>query len=456
MVGGGACGLLTAMLLADDGHEVVVLERDPQEPPAPADAWDEWERRGVNQFRLPHGLLARFRLEASAVLPRVVNRLIAEGAHEGNILGPSGPPRFLGLTAKRPFVEACIALEAASTPGVAIRRGVGVTGLLTGDERLAGVPHVTGVVTDDGDEVVGDLVIDAGGRRSAMPRWLAALGAKTPLEERESSGFTYYGTHYRSPDGTQHAVGPVTRYFGSVAVLALAGEHGTWGVGLITASDDAELRCLRDPARWRSVMRALPGTEALLDGEPLHEVRSMTNIEDRSRRYVVDGQPVATGVVSIADAVAATNPSRGRGISMGLIHGRLLRDTLAKMGLGDPVELALAFDDVTQAEIMLHYTDTLWDDRHRIAQVRAASRDEPYDWSDPDWAAWNRFSTWATSGTAPPAMLERLLDQVMMLRTTAAVLADAEVAAAMATAGDLPLPDPVGPSRGDLLALATA
>src|SRR5438034_4602733 len=42
------------MLLAGDGQQVIVLERDPAAPPAePIDAWNQWQRPGVNQFRLP-------------------------------------------------------------------------------------------------------------------------------------------------------------------------------------------------------------------------------------------------------------------------------------------------------------------------------------------------------------------------------------------------------------------
>ena len=44
IVGGGMMGLCTAMLLAGDGHDVLVLERDVASPPDPLDAWDSWER----------------------------------------------------------------------------------------------------------------------------------------------------------------------------------------------------------------------------------------------------------------------------------------------------------------------------------------------------------------------------------------------------------------------------
>jgi glycine/D-amino acid oxidase-like deaminating enzyme len=57
ILGAGLGGLSTAILLARDGHEVTVLERDPADPPAPEQAWDGWDRHGVNQFHLPHFML---------------------------------------------------------------------------------------------------------------------------------------------------------------------------------------------------------------------------------------------------------------------------------------------------------------------------------------------------------------------------------------------------------------
>ncbi len=44
--GGGVIGLSVAMMLAQDGHDVTVLEADPDgAPPLPAEAWTSWRRR---------------------------------------------------------------------------------------------------------------------------------------------------------------------------------------------------------------------------------------------------------------------------------------------------------------------------------------------------------------------------------------------------------------------------
>ena len=116
IIGGGIGGLASALLLARDGHQVTVLERDPAPPPAPAAAWNEWERRGVNQFRLPHGFMPRFTRVLEAELPDVCDALVAAGALRMNRLLAlpesvtggyrPGDERFDAVTARRPFVEA--------------------------------------------------------------------------------------------------------------------------------------------------------------------------------------------------------------------------------------------------------------------------------------------------------------------------------------------------------------
>ena len=81
VVGGGICGLGTALLLARDGHEVTLFERDTGPVPESAEqAWSSWERAGVAQFRQPHNFMPGLRRLLEADLPDVQERLRRSGA----------------------------------------------------------------------------------------------------------------------------------------------------------------------------------------------------------------------------------------------------------------------------------------------------------------------------------------------------------------------------------------
>ena len=187
MVGGGVVGLCGGLLLARDGHRVTLLERDPAPPTPPEDAWTVWERRGVNQFRMLHYFLPRFREILEAELPDVAGALDGAGALRTTVIASlpafvsggarPGDERFTALTGRRPVVESAISRAAEREPGLEIRRGTAVRGLLSSVEpRWPGVPRVVGVVTDAGEELAADLVVDVSGRRSPLPQFICRAG----------------------------------------------------------------------------------------------------------------------------------------------------------------------------------------------------------------------------------------------------------------------------------------
>jgi 2-polyprenyl-6-methoxyphenol hydroxylase-like FAD-dependent oxidoreductase len=398
MVGGGVVGLSAAMLLGRDGHEVTVLERDPQAPPdVPADAWDEWERRGVNQFRMLHFFLPRFRALVEKELPDVARELESAGALRINnvALAPAeltggardGDDVFETLTARRPVAEGVFARAAEKAPNVEIRRGVAVESLVAGPSMRDDVPHVVGVRTDTGEELRGDVVIDAAGRRSPLPAMLDALGGRAPEEELEDSGFVYYGRHFRSSDGsTPPIIAPLLSHYGSVSILTLPADNGTWGVGIVASGHDAVLRGVKDVDAWMRTVKSFPLIAHWLDGEPLDDrVAIMAKIEDRHRSFVVDDVPIVTGVLSLGDAWACTNPSVGRGASIGMLHAIALRDLLAIGSLDDPLATAQRWHQVTQEYVEPWYRSTLSFDRHRLAEIEAEIAGVPYETDDPTW-----------------------------------------------------------------------
>jgi 2-polyprenyl-6-methoxyphenol hydroxylase-like FAD-dependent oxidoreductase len=464
MAGGGIAGLVTAMLLADDGHEVTVLERDPAPAPDPDAAWDDWKRRFVAQFRLPHLFLPRFRIEVERELPRVAGALGRAGALRFNPLA-AAPPDAIGgfregdrayefLTGRRAVMEAVIAAETRATPGVQVRRGAAVAGLLTADPAPGAVPHVTGVRLADGEELAADLVIDSTGRRSPLGRWLADCGAAPADEETEDSGFVYYGRHFRSADGSvPPMIGPGIQEYGTVSTLTLPADHGTWSVVIVTSARDAELGGLAQPGPWTAVVKAMPLIAHWLDGEPLEDhVLHITKIEDRYRSLIVGGQPVATGVVGLADAWACTNPSLGRGVSVGVVHGRVLRDTLRESDPGDPGRFAADFHAATRATVEPWYRATVHFDRHRLGEIDALIRGEAYEPGD-QW--WDDIRSLQFAAGQDPESLRDNLDTVTVLRRPDEVLADpAALARARSAGAGWREAAILGPGRAELVAMA--
>jgi 2-polyprenyl-6-methoxyphenol hydroxylase-like FAD-dependent oxidoreductase len=212
IIGGGICGLGTALLLARDGHDVTVLERDASAIPAsPDEAWDTWARPGVAQFRQPHNFMPGLRLLLEAELPDVQAALGRAGASLFDLVNPPPPSiadrsprpfddRLWTLTARRPLGEWVFADAARREPHVTMKRDVQVTALLTGAKVIRGIPHVTGVRTSTGEELRADLVIDATGRSHAARIGLLPSGRTARSNSRRTAGSSTTRGTSRAPN----------------------------------------------------------------------------------------------------------------------------------------------------------------------------------------------------------------------------------------------------------------
>jgi len=454
--GAGVVGLATAMMLARDGHEVTVLEADPDpEPEAPTTGWTSWTRRGVAQFHQPHVMFARFRQVCDEELPGTTDRLAAAGCARINRID-SAPPalrarrpgdeRFEMVTGRRPVVEAVFAAAARRLPGLSVRRGVRVAGLLSAASAVPGVPHVAGVVGHDGERLPADLVVDATGRRSPAGRWLGALGAADPVVESQDVGFVYYSRYYTGPVTPQER-GPALMALGSISGLTLVADSDTWSITLFGTTRDAPLKALRRREVFEKVVGECPLLAHWLDGTPISDVLPMAGAIDRYRRFVVGGRPVVTGFAAVGDAWACTNPSAGRGLSVGLVHAQLLRATVREH-LGDPAGFALAWHEGTEQVVTPFYRSQMAADRARLAEIDALRRGLAPPPPDPVFAG-----LVAAAGHDPDAF-RGLLDMLLCLAYPEQVLARPAVRAAVAAAG-APVPLPA-PDRARLLELLAA
>ncbi len=334
-------------------------------------------RRGVAQFRQAHFLQPLARRVLDRHLPKVTSALRAAGARTFTALAampPSvadreprpGDDRFVTVTARRPVAEYAFGSVAARM--VDIRRDVQVSGLVTGAETIVGVPHVTGVRLASGETVPAALVVDAMGRRSRLPDWLGGSGpGDRSRSTRTWASPTTPGSTARSrhrhrccAPGCSHRSGPCP--LSRCRVMCRPGS-----ITIIVSSRDKQLKRLREADRWTRVVAACPRHAHWLDGEPITEVLPMAGIVDRYRRFVVDGTPVVTGVVTVGDSWACTNPSLGRGIALGLMHAVATSEAV-RDHFDDPAALAFAHDNVTETQLTPWFRQTLEFNRAQFAR----------------------------------------------------------------------------------------
>ena len=458
VVGGGLIGLATSLLIAKQGHDVTVLERDAEPRPAtPEEAIEDWARPGVMQFRLVNFLMPRGRQLLDEHLPEVTALLAAAGAPDYNglhNLPPNvtdraprpGDERFGTLATRRQLLEYAMATVAESA--VDVRRGVHVTGLLTdGHRRVMGVELA-------GSELPADLVIDASGRRSPLPGWLAAIGAAAPAEESEELGFAYYGRHFQGPPSTAGML-PIPAglfHYDCYSVLVLPADNGTWNATIVTSSRDHALRDLREEANFTKLLSACPMHAPVLGLAPLGGMMAAAGISDRLRPLVSSTGPTVTGVLTVGDSWACTNPSLGRGISVGLLHALVTAEAVGD-SLGDLSALAVEHDRLTRERVLPWYRATTQIDRQRAAQVAAAIDGRPPAPAPPNPVGQVMQDVTASMMVDADAF-RAFLEMTFMLAFPQDLLArDGFADHVRGVAAALPPPPQLGPTRQELLAM---
>ncbi len=342
VIGGSIAGLLTARVLADYFTTVTVIERD-QLPDQPA------FRKGAPQARHAHGLLVRGQQIMEGFFPGLTAELLANGATKVNMGNETAfyfggkwlqpfPSALNTIGCSRALIEYQLYQRLRGDPKVHFRQGYAVAGLCT---NPAGT-HVTGVQLQDRQQpavapqtIPATLVVDASGRNSILPAWLAQLGYTPPTEVTVDAKAGYASRIYRRPATAPPwqmmyylAEAPHQSRGGIITPLeatAAAGER--WLVTLVGLNGDHPPT---DEAGFLHFARTLPSPEfaqAIEQAEPLTAPYGYQQAANRLRRY--DQLPrYLEGVLAIGDAVYALNPVYGQGMTVAALGAQTLQQVL--------------------------------------------------------------------------------------------------------------------------------
>ncbi|MEU1159578.1 FAD-dependent monooxygenase [Streptomyces sp. NPDC005921] len=355
VIGGSTAGLLTASVLATRFDEVTVVEAD-RLPEGPE------HRRGLPQARHAHLLWSGGVAALEDLLPGVTDELVRRGAGLVDVMkdlvskAPTGQwfrrftdSRHSMIVCSRDLLDAVVRAEVLARPGVTLRDGTRVAGLVGDRDRVSGI-RVSGTDSDGGGEdgaggrdgvLLADLVIDASGRGSRTPEWLTELGLPPVTERVVDAGVAYASRVYEAPPATaalpRYPVVNVQadpRNAPGRGGVLLPIEGGRW---LVTVCGTRGGQPTAEPAGFEHF--ALTGLKDPIIGRLIANARPLTDpVTTRStanRRRYYENVPVwPEGFAVVGDAVAGYNPVYGHGLSVAAQSAIAVREVLGRQDAG--------------------------------------------------------------------------------------------------------------------------
>ena len=352
IIGGGIGGLLAAHSLADRFERVTILERERYLPDATSRAPPA--RRGVPQSRSIHLLMAAGAAAFDELMPGWNEALVALGARPFDACAdaalrlsagwlPRVPSGITAYACSRALLENVLRQGLAGKTTVHVREGQKVVGLLARarGEEVTGVRtvkrHGAGETT-----LLADLVVDASGAGSALPRWIAGLpnSAGSKLQKTVvESGTQYVSRWFRiepedAPDWHCLSIAP-TAGAALRSAMILRAEQDRWGVVLLAPAGEPL------PFDDRAFLDFIAGLgdgelrQALAHASPLSPIHHYGPTSNRMLHYDrLTAWPA--GLVAIGDSVCSLDPYFGLGMTAAA-RGALLVGTYLDRQPGGPV-----------------------------------------------------------------------------------------------------------------------
>lgn len=332
VIGGSMAGLCAARVLADVFTKVTVFERDT----LPVEAT---VRNGAPQTGQPHALLEAGRATLEDLFPGFSDDVQRAGGlkldmtkniawyDRGGVVAPSDTP-LSALYASRPLFEQIVRDHVRTNPRIRLRDGCHFLGY-THDPATS---RVTGVTFRNKTGVKktsqAALTVDASGRASKTPSWLAANGYPKPDVDQVTIDVTYSTVCLSRPSDTHRRV------------LIAPEPDRPRGAAMLPVEND----------RWQVLHQGVHGERAPTERNQFIQWAEDLPIDDiavqlRTREWQSDIRryPFPASVrrnyhaldrfperlVVIGDAVASFNPIYGQGMSVAALDALALHHALS-------------------------------------------------------------------------------------------------------------------------------
>ena len=337
VIGSGIAGLFAARVLSLHFEKVVVVEKDKC-------AWDPMPRAGVPQGRQTHVLLPGGTAALERLFPGAASELVRCGSrpfdyglshfHLNGHWMPRVKTGLLSLAQTRPFLEHHLRRWLTSSAKIEFRYETSVDGLcFTGTGRKARFKAIQTRGNGRKETLAGDLVVDASGRGSHLPRWLleSGFGPVPNSSLRIDVGYTtavlsvpkeclpdHPLLYIVGPPPCNKKVGALIQVEHGAVLAGFAGYHHDYPPVEFNALCDFA-GCLSEPNIETVLRRSVPVL-------PLAQYRVPVSV-----RYHYDRLAhFPSGVIPMGDAVSCFDPVFAQGMSVAAIEAEVLENCLCE------------------------------------------------------------------------------------------------------------------------------